>query len=479
MTFQFVQKTRKTSLKLAASGLVALQAAVLGTIVGEVISTQPQLPNARVAFAQDNKVQEVESATVYVETDRGSGSGVVVDPNGLVVTNAHVLEGASEVSVKIQGRQYQARVVSMGDSRCLDLALLQIEGAQNLAIAPLGDAESVYKTQAIYAIGFPLGNSISSDSATITRGIISNIHPDIGRIQLDSPISPGNSGGPIVDSDGNLIGIATSGARGANDINSAISVDKVTTFINAYRHGVSIPPVIMPGSAPDGDALSKALPVNGDAVQGVLQTGDSRLCLNSGLSDLYTFEAEAGQNIMLELSQMDMGGHVFLVGPDGELVAQATTESREQSSFILEKLAQTGTYTVVTSAADANYSGRYQLRATRPILVEAGLVHSSVAPCFDEGQRCLTYKFQGSAQQAITLMLQSEFAPYIMLISPDGEVVDSGRTDKSMAVNFTLSEEGWYTLVVGTQTPEDGGNFFVAIHDTQTLAEPAVEISQR
>jgi len=471
------QNTRKTYLRLATSGLVSLQMAIFGTVASEIIATQPQISNARVAYAQNSAVQAVEAATVYIETDRGSsGSGVIIDSSGLVVTSAHVIEGARQISIRIQGREYNASVVSMGDARCLDLALVQIEGAQDFSAATLGDIEDIYKTQDIFAIGFPL--SLSRDSPTITRGIVSNIHQNWGELQIDGPINPGNSGGPVVNNAGEVIGIVAWKRADAEGTNFAVSIDKVAAFINAYRHNVFIPTVIMPGSAPSEGVLSRTLSTDGVSVEGSLQEGDSRLCSNSGLSDLYTFDAEAGQNIMLELSNADMGGHIFLVAPDGEVIATATAQRRDQSAYILEKLTRTGTYTVMASAADFEHSGDYELRATQPILVEAGLVHSSLAPCSDTGQRCLRYQFHSSAQQAITLMLQSEFAPYVELVSPAGEVVLTGPSDRQLVGTITLEEEGWYTLVVATQESEGQGNVFVSVHDTESL-NPSVEVSRR
>lgn len=475
MNFQVLKTIRKPYLRLAATSLIALQTAVIGTAVSEFIATQPQFLNARMAFAQGNQVQAAEDATVYIETDKGSGSGVIVSSDGLVVTNAHVLEGARQLKVMVQGRQYSASIVSMGQSDCLDLALIQIDGAQNLPTVPFGDIHNAFKTQAIYAIGFPLG--LSKNSATITRGIISNIHSDLSRIQLDSPLNPGNSGGPIVDSEGNLVGIATSG-RG-NDVNFAVSVDKVSAFVSAYRQDISIPFGIMPGSQPDGGTLAQTINLDGGEVQGLLQNQDSQYCADGSLADLYTFEANAGESIMLNMSSQDMGTFLFLLDPNGNAIARSGNQERDQSTVIIEKLPQTGTYTVVANAASQGESGHYQLRATQPLLVEDGAIYSGDRPCFDGGQRCLSYQFLGSAQQTITLLLHyAEFDPYLMLIDPAGEVIDEAPTDRQAIASYVLEQDGWYTIVVGTRQPEESGNFAVSVHDAQML-NPQTEVSQR
>ncbi|NEQ44308.1 MAG: hypothetical protein F6K00_12425 [Leptolyngbya sp. SIOISBB] len=82
MTFQLPARICVSYRRLAVSSLIALQAAVIGTTVSEFVATQPQLSNTRVAFAQGNQVLAAEEATVYIETDQGSGSGVIIDPSG-------------------------------------------------------------------------------------------------------------------------------------------------------------------------------------------------------------------------------------------------------------------------------------------------------------------------------------------------------------------------------------------------------------
>ncbi|NEQ44309.1 MAG: trypsin-like serine protease [Leptolyngbya sp. SIOISBB] len=387
------------------------------------------------------------------------------------------LEGSRQLSIMRQGHRYNASVVSMGDSRCLDLALIQIEGVQNLPTVSFGDTDSIYKTQAIYAIGFPFGNGISPVEATITRGIVSNIHSEIGRVQLDGPINPGNSGGPVVNDNGDLIGIATSG-RG-NDVNFAVSVDKVIAFVEAYQNGIFVPAEIMVGSQPDDGSLSENISFDGRGIQGLFQNQDSRFCGDGSLADLYTFEAKAGESIMLDMISQDLGSFLFLFAPNGNLIARSGNQDRNQAAVILEKLPQTGTYTVVANAAAQGQTGHYQLQGTQPILVENGAIYSSDRPCFEDGQRCLSYQFQGSAQQAITLLLHhADFDPYIMLIDPAGEVVSQAPTDRQTTANFVLNQDGWYTVVIGTSQPEESGNFIVSVHDTEIL-NPQSEVSQR
>jgi serine protease Do len=160
-----------------------------------------------------------------MEHQRGIGSGVIVDPNGYVITNAHVVSGARRIRVQMTSigselvpgktsllrrqRTYEAKLVGM--HRLTDLALLKID-ASGLPFIPLKDPESfrVRLGQTVLAIGSPEGLE-----HTITMGIVSapGRQPELDRpmiyIQTDAPINPGNSGGALVDRDGNLVDINT------------------------------------------------------------------------------------------------------------------------------------------------------------------------------------------------------------------------------------------------------------------------------
>jgi serine protease Do len=146
----------------------------------------------------------------------GLGSGVIVDGSGLVLTNEHVTRNADEIKVTLtDGRQFAARV--LGASDLYDLAVLQIEG-RNLPVAPLGDSDRLMVGEWAIAIGNPFGYLLNDTQPSVTAGVISATHRDIksdasetgvykNMIQTDAAINPGNSGGPLVNADGEVIGI--------------------------------------------------------------------------------------------------------------------------------------------------------------------------------------------------------------------------------------------------------------------------------
>ena len=140
---------------------------------------------------------------------RSSGSGFIVRKDGLIITNNHVVEGASEIMVNLPDeREYQATV--LGRDPKTDLAVLKVESGQDLPVATLGDSEDVRVGDWVMAIGNPFGLS-----NTVTAGIVSAKGRTIGAgpyddfIQTDASINPGNSGGPLFNEEGEVVGINT------------------------------------------------------------------------------------------------------------------------------------------------------------------------------------------------------------------------------------------------------------------------------
>lgn len=157
---------------------------------------------------------------------RGTGSGFIVSNDGRIFTNAHVVEGADNVTVLLQdGRRFKGTVV--GADQTTDVAVVKIE-ATGLPAAKMGDSDNLLPGQAAIAIGNPLGLDY-----TVTQGIISatgRSGADFGGssrvdfIQTDTAINPGNSGGPLINSRGEVIGINTAIIQGASGIGFAVPI---------------------------------------------------------------------------------------------------------------------------------------------------------------------------------------------------------------------------------------------------------------
>ena len=143
-----------------------------------------------------------------VEPRRSTGSGFVIDASGLIVTNAHVVDGATTIQLRLaDGRRFKGTVV--GRDNRVDLALLKIDGATNLTVLPLGDSNRLRVGELVLALGHPFGLE-----QTVSFGIVSRKGAPLevavqgfDFIQTDAAINPGNSGGPLVNVAGEVIGV--------------------------------------------------------------------------------------------------------------------------------------------------------------------------------------------------------------------------------------------------------------------------------
>ena len=160
-------------------------------------------------------VQTGVFAQQYIQS--GAGSGVIVDKEGYIVTNHHVINGASKVSVTLRdGTSYSAKLV--GTDAQMDLALIKVEADKALTPAVFGDSDTLKVGQRTVAIGNPLGQL----GGSVTEGIISALNRDVviddqtmSLLQTDTAINPGNSGGGLFDGNGNLIGIVNAKSSGS------------------------------------------------------------------------------------------------------------------------------------------------------------------------------------------------------------------------------------------------------------------------
>jgi serine protease Do len=148
------------------------------------------------------------------EPRRSSGSGFLIDPNGLIVTNAHVVEDADWLQVQLaDGRRFTGRVVGQ-DSR-VDLALVRIDGAANLPTLAIGDSNRVRVGEFVLALGHPFGLEQSVSFGIVSRkgAPLVVAAPGFDFIQTDAAINPGNSGGPLVNMAGQVVGVNSMAAR--------------------------------------------------------------------------------------------------------------------------------------------------------------------------------------------------------------------------------------------------------------------------
>lgn len=183
---------------------------------------------------------------------QGLGSGVIIDKEGYILTNEHVIGEADKITVTLpDGREFKAEV--KGTDKRSDLAVIKING-HNFPVVPLGDSDTLKIGQWVVAIGNPFGFAIQNPEPTVTVGVVSALHRSLGRtvsrdrdygdlIQTDAAINPGNSGGPLVNLKGEIVGInvaifSTSG--GYQGIGFAVPSNSAKRIISKLIEGKKI-----------------------------------------------------------------------------------------------------------------------------------------------------------------------------------------------------------------------------------------------
>ena len=224
-------------------------------------------------------VESVNQGLFYDFTDQGAGSGVIVSSDGYVVTNFHVIHDVVGIKVHLpDGKTYDAEVV--GWDVVTDLAVLQIEPEGSLPVVDWGDSDDIRVGDWVVAVGNALA---LKGGPTVTLGIVSargrtvrtEREPLYDMIQTDAAINDGNSGGPLVNMNGEVIGISTAVERRAQGIGFAISSETAMPIIDSLiEHGRVVRPLMGMNGEDVTAAIANRLSLN--VKEGVIITRISR-----------------------------------------------------------------------------------------------------------------------------------------------------------------------------------------------------------
>jgi serine protease Do len=218
---------------LPASRRTAITQAV-ATVSPSVVTVQTEV----VQRVQPDPLDAFFGGRPGTQTSAGLGTGFIIRADGVIVTNAHVIAGATNISVMLRdGTTYPAQAIGTDETN--DLAVLKVD-AKDLPVAPLGDSDSLVVGEWAIAIGNPYGFMLGNSEPSVTAGVISGVGRNLvargegpsayfDMIQTDASINPGNSGGPLVNADGQVIGVnssiySTSG--GSIGVGFAIPIDR-------------------------------------------------------------------------------------------------------------------------------------------------------------------------------------------------------------------------------------------------------------
>jgi S1-C subfamily serine protease len=197
-------------------------------------------PSVAYLVAEDANGQPFESGTAFA-----------AGPGALYLTALHVVQTAAQISVRTpDGQTLGADVVAVDihhDTAVLNVPSMPRPGPAPL---PLGEADAVQVGQSVIVVGYPLV-SPSNPTLTVTHGIVSGLHADTGFVQIDAPMNPGVSGGPVLTFDGRVIGVADAALRGAQQMNFAVAISFSRPLVAKAEAGGGLPPVLtLPLTAP-------------------------------------------------------------------------------------------------------------------------------------------------------------------------------------------------------------------------------------
>ena len=285
---------------------------------------------------------------------QGQGSGFVLDKDGHILTNNHVVDGAQQVEVTLwNGKKYKATIVGTDPSH--DVALLQIHGATGLEPATLADSSGLLVGQRVYAIGNPFGFS-----GTMTRGIISALRAVQlpsgmkidNAIQTDASVNPGNSGGPLLNSHGDVIGITTMIATNPNTnvdqsagIGFAIPIATAKAVLDDFaKYGHARRPSLDIVTIPIGPDIADQLglpSMPGILVERVLPGGAAQVAgIHGGTQRMYMGNEPVmlGGDLIVGLDGQEIAtpqdlGNALTEHHPGDVVTVTVYRGRKQMSF--------------------------------------------------------------------------------------------------------------------------------------------------
>ena len=211
----------------------------------QVQKNKVELLEANRSLSNRNIIAKVKPAVVYIETEQKSGSGMIIESTGYILTNAHVVSDSNTANVTLSdGRKFIATIVGRDEN--IDLALLKIY-VTGLPVILLGDSNSIEQGDPVFALGYPLGleGDVSFKDGTLSRRLLLG---GVTYLEISAQILPGNSGGPLVDEHGNVIGVNTLAIGTKETLKFALPINIAKNLIPELKNGrnIILPKITLP-----------------------------------------------------------------------------------------------------------------------------------------------------------------------------------------------------------------------------------------
>jgi serine protease Do len=370
-----------------------LQKLSIPSIIAATLIGCPKLPwninTLQPAVGQQSTQEQIATrlyrqsspAVVTIKNGKGHGSGFLVSSDGLIITNAHVVaNGPGIVTVVFpDGRKESADVIGYAKNGT-DLAALRIYSTNKLPTLPLAAPNSAQVGQSIFVIGTPLDEAYQN---TLSEGIISRLNSKEGLLQHDANTNPGNSGGPVLNAQGQVVGVTVSmdikgyvwdnqgniTGHTKSGIYFAVALDRLQSFLKNVRQG-NLSKVSTLASAPE-QKLVPTIRLTGQTIRGALTQDDTQM-EDGTFGDLYRFEGRTGQTITLEMKSADLNSWLAVyqvkesaAGQTFDLVASNDDQGPgDFNAKLMTQLATDGQYLILARSKEGGEAGKYTLQTS-------------------------------------------------------------------------------------------------------------------
>lgn len=393
--------------------------------------------------------RRVLPGVVLVETPCGRGrvmfgSGFVID-KGLVATNKHVVECGDESFVTLIGQNNKHHITAKYLDSTHDLALLRVEGLGASAL-PLSDAQNLSVGDKVYAAGNPQGLE-----GTFSDGIISSLRYSAGRIQFTAAISPGSSGGPVVDEYGRVIGVTVSYLEGGQNLNFAVPTIFLKRLLADVRSG-KVSDTLAVKSSPPAPAV---IPTRRPGSLGYTLIIDN----SKTLKKQFTFVKRVARSL-IEQNVGDDGAKIVSFGWRGERRSERFVTDRQRLLSSVEAIESRGDGWTVP-VIDALYWMLEKVRkGERPIEAANGIV-------------VLTHGMDGVSEKTwddlITFARTHKVPVYCVLLTPDSPDWDAipDMSERLNKIKMWMERQKSSEQALRTLTQETGGKLFIPENEEQ------------